>query len=93
VGTIIGYETGGTPSHYGSPKSFRLKNSGIDFIVSTRYLTPMKALPGDDERGVLPDIAVNRELLIPYKDEPDPGICTGGDSRSLSIASSVTSLR
>ena len=34
VGTIVGYETGGTPSHYGYPRSFTLKNSGIDFGVS-----------------------------------------------------------
>ena len=31
-----------------------------------------KPRPGDDQHGMLPDIAVNRELLIPYQAEADP---------------------
>ena len=72
VGTIIGYETGGTPSHYGYPRTFELKNSRIDFGVSRTHFNAPKPRPGDDQHGVLPDIAVNRELLIPYRAEADP---------------------
>jgi hypothetical protein len=72
VGTIVGYETGGTPSHYGQPQSFTLKNSGIAFGVSSKHFNAPKPRPGDDEHGVLPDVAVNRELLVPYRTEADP---------------------
>jgi len=72
AGTIIGYETGGTPSHYGYPRTFRLKNSGIDFGVSRTHFNAPKPTPGDDQHGVLPDVAVNRELLVPYMREADP---------------------
>jgi C-terminal processing protease CtpA/Prc len=72
VGTAVGYETGGTPSHYGYPRSFALKNSGIDFGVSSKHFNAPKPRPGDDEHGVLPDVAVNRELLVPFRKETDP---------------------
>ena len=45
VGTIVGYETGGTPSHYGYPRTFELKNSGIDFGVSRTHFNAPR--PGD----------------------------------------------
>ena len=72
VGTIVGYETGGTPSHYGYPRTFELKNSGIDFGVSRTHFNAPKPRPGDDQHGVLPAVAVNRELLVPYRAEADP---------------------
>jgi C-terminal processing protease CtpA/Prc len=66
VGTIVGYETGGTPSHYGYPRTFELKNSGIDFGVSRTPFNAPKPRPGDDQHGVLPDVAVDRELLLAF---------------------------
>jgi C-terminal processing protease CtpA/Prc len=72
VGTIVGCETGGTPSHYGDPRSFTLKNSGIDFGVSNTHFNAPKPRPGDDEHGVLPDVAATSELLVPYQSDADP---------------------
>ena len=72
AGTLIGYETGGTPSHYGYPRSFRLKNSGIELGVSRTHFNAPKPRPGDDRHGVLPDVPVTRELLVPYQGEADP---------------------
>src|ERR1039457_2928796 len=46
VGTIVGYETGGTPSHYGYPRTFELKNSGIDSGVSRTPFQRAQAQPG-----------------------------------------------
>jgi C-terminal processing protease CtpA/Prc len=72
VGTIVGYETGGTPSHYGQPRAFTLENSGIAFGVSSKHFNAPKPRPGDADHGVLPDVAVNRELLVPFRKEADP---------------------
>jgi C-terminal processing protease CtpA/Prc len=72
VGTLIGYETGGTPTHFGFPQTFSLKKSGIRFICSRRSFRALKPRPGDAEHGVIPDIAVTRDLLRPYRRESDP---------------------
>jgi len=74
VGTLVGYESGGTPSHYGYPRNFTLKNSGIAFRVSRTHFQSATPRPDDDRHGVLPDIPITRELLAPYQSEPDPAL-------------------
>ena len=72
VGTIVGYETGGVPTHFGYPRNFSLPNSGIGFGVSRTWFKAPKPRPGDDVHGVLPDVPVSRDVLAPYRGEADP---------------------
>ncbi|MCE5322849.1 hypothetical protein LLG46_05965 [bacterium] len=72
VGTILGYETGGLPVTFGNLYMFELNNSGIVCGVSFKQFLNAKPRQGDDEHGVIPDIAMNDKLLLPYQKEDDP---------------------
>jgi len=72
MGKIIGYETGEPPIAYGNLLPFHLKNSNIPYVVSSIQFLPPKPRPGDDEHGIIPDIAVNEKLLAPFARESDP---------------------
>lgn len=72
VGTILGYETGGVPSHFGEMYPFELENSGILCGVSYKQFLNPKPRPGDDEHGVIPDVPMSDKLLRAYQKEDDP---------------------
>jgi hypothetical protein len=72
IGTIVGYETGGLPTTFGDLSSFRLNNSGIPCGVSFKRFYGPKPRPGDDEHGVLPDVALSDKLLADFQGEKDP---------------------
>lgn len=72
VGTLIGYETGGTPTHYGYPQTFTLKNSEIRYICSRRAFRALKPRATDSEHGVLPDIPASHAQLTAFQSAPDP---------------------
>jgi hypothetical protein len=72
AGTIVGYETGGTPDMFGGPHPFTLKHSRIPCDVAWTENLPAKVWPGDDVHGVLPDVTVNEDKLADFRSEPDP---------------------
>lgn len=72
VGRILGYETGGLPNCFGDVYSFELDNSAIPCGVSWKQFFGPKPRPGDDEHGVIPDVAMNDKLLKTYQKEEDP---------------------
>ncbi|MBI4902398.1 MAG: hypothetical protein HY820_02105 [Acidobacteria bacterium] len=74
TGDILGYETGGVPTSFGDTYEFPLKNSQIPCRVSWKRFYPPKPKPGDDQRGVQPDIGWTDELLEPFRKEQDPGL-------------------
>ena len=56
LGTVVGEETGDPATAFGDLEPFRLRNSGLELYVSTKFFIRPN---GDEERrGVLPDIAV-----------------------------------
>lgn len=68
VGEIIGYESGGTPTSFGSAIPMEFSHSrGLGYSVSAKKIFNPKPRPGDDRRGVVPDVALTAELLRPYK--------------------------
>ena len=72
IGTIIGEETGGLRQCFGDQLRFSLPNSGIGFGVSyKRFYAPIPK-PGDDLRGTVPDVIVDKEMLVRYLDSDDP---------------------
>jgi len=72
IATLIGEETGGLRECFGDCPRFTLPNSGLQFAVShKRFFAPMP-MPDDDKRGVIPDVAINDELLARYMDTEDP---------------------
>ncbi len=44
----------------------------LQFSESHKRFFAPKPRPDDDQRGTVPDIAVNNELLAPYMDADDP---------------------
>ena len=72
VGTILGSETGGTPSTFGGPHHFTLKNSHIPSNVAWTENFDAHPVPGDDQHGVLPAIPITLEKLAPFKTAHDP---------------------
>jgi C-terminal processing protease CtpA/Prc len=72
IATLIGEETGGLRECFGDCPRFTLPNCGLQFAVShKRFFAPMPR-PDDDKRGVIPDVAINDELLARYMDAEDP---------------------
>lgn len=66
LGTIIGYETGEPPIAFGNIVNLALPESGIEYGISACKYFPPKPRPGDDKRGVIPDVVLNDGLLRPY---------------------------
>ena len=71
-GTIVGYETGGLPTGFGDILGGSLRHSRIPLTGSYKHFVSSRNLPGDDEHGVLPHVAVTDELLRPYAVQEDP---------------------
>ena len=72
IGTIIGEETGGLRQCFGDRLRFSLPYSGIGFGVShKRFYAPIPK-PGDDLRGVVPDVILDKKILAQYLDSEDP---------------------
>ncbi|MCG8348403.1 MAG: S41 family peptidase, partial [Chloroflexales bacterium] len=59
LGVLVGEETGGPPSGFGSAYSFRLTYTGLEGYVSSAYF--VRPNGQDDGRGVLPDYDVRPE--------------------------------
>lgn len=74
VGTILGYETGGVPTSFGDMHMFTLRHSAIPCGVSFKRFYAPKPKPGDDVRGVQPDVPWNDALLKDFANERDPGL-------------------
>ncbi len=72
LGTIVGRETGGVPSSFGDVIYLTLPYSRIGLGVSHKWFAGPVPGPGDDLRGVQPDIAVDDALLARYRDADDP---------------------
>ncbi len=72
IATLVGEETGGLRRPFGDCPRFTLPNSGLQFSVSHKRFFAPKPRPDDDQRGTVPEIAVNNELLAPYMDADDP---------------------
>lgn len=72
IATLVGEETGGLRQPFGDCPRFTLPNSGLQFSVSHKRFFAPKPRPDDDQRGTVPDIAINNELLAPYMDADDP---------------------
>jgi hypothetical protein len=74
LGKILGYESGEPAIACGNPFSFKLPHSGLGYRVSGLEFFPNQPQPGDDVHGILPDIAFDRTLLAPYREQADPGL-------------------
>ena len=72
IAMLVGEETGGLRECFGDCPRFTLPNSSLQFTVSHKLFFAPKPRPGDDKRGVVPDIAINDELLAGYMDAEDP---------------------
>ena len=72
IGTIVGFETGGVPIHFGQAPTLKLAHSGISFQAPTAQYFPPKRRAGDDRQGVMPDLPMTEKLLAPYSGEADP---------------------
>lgn len=72
VGTIVGYETGGTADTFGGPHRFVLKNSRIPCFVSWTENVASKPRKEDGERGVMPDLDLREQKLADFRNEQDP---------------------
>jgi len=72
IATLVGEETGGLRECFGDSPRFTLPNSGLQFSVSHKLFFAPKPKPDDDKRGVVPDIAINDELLAECMDAEDP---------------------
>jgi C-terminal processing protease CtpA/Prc len=74
LGTIVGLETGGVPTHFGQAPTMKLAHSGIGFQAPTAQYFPVKPREGDDRRGVMPDVAITEKMWAAYRGESDPGL-------------------
>jgi len=72
IATLVGEETGGLRDCFGDCRIFTLPNSGLQFTVSHKRFFVPKPGSDDDKRGVVPDIAINDELLARHMDAEDP---------------------
>ena len=72
LGSIVGEETGGLPTHVGNSIIFTLPETGLELRVSSTYFVR----PGnfDDGRGVLPDceVAASEAIRIILAGECQP---------------------
>jgi len=72
LGTILGYETGQPTDICGDPViDFKLPHSGISYRVSASASFVTKPTPGA-EHGILPDVPMDRKILTPFHEDPDP---------------------
>jgi len=76
LGEILGNETGGVPICFGEALPMKLRNSDIRYSISDKQFFSPKPRPGDDRRGVLPDVELTDELLRQYR----------GDTRAFVMA-------
>lgn len=67
LGKIIGWETGGVPVCFGEAIPLTLPYSSIQFSVSDKQFFGPKPRPGDNLRGVLPDMPVSQALLKKHR--------------------------
>ena len=72
IAALVGEETGGLRECFGDCPRFTLPNSSLQFTVSHKLFFAPKPRPGDDKRGVVPDIAINNDLLAGYIEAEDP---------------------
>ncbi len=72
LATLIGYETGGRPTSYGDFFPMSLPFTNIFYGISWKKFYRAKYSPETENRGVLPDVPLNDEMLKPFRKEKDP---------------------
>ncbi|HCC49185.1 MAG TPA: hypothetical protein DEQ38_13870 [Elusimicrobia bacterium] len=77
LGKIIGWETGGVPVCFGESIPLTLPRSRIPFTVSDKQFFGPKPRPGDNIRGVMPDIPLTAGLLKKYRGDTRRAVLLG----------------
>jgi len=77
LGKIIGWETGGVPVCFGESIPLTLPHSRIPFSVSDKQFFGPKPRPGDNIRGIMPDIPLTAALLKKYRGDTRRAVLLG----------------